>query len=101
MQALERFSAPEFDLAKTLDSGQVFHWELHDAGFIGMIGDAPVHVEQLGDELAVTRGTAALVRRYFALDHSLGEICAAFPPDPAMTAARDYCRGLRIIRQPV
>src|SRR6476646_3766949 len=36
----------------------------------------------------------------FALDHSLAEIRDSFPRDPAMNAARDSCRGLRIIRQP-
>jgi len=37
---------------------------------------------------------------YFALDHPLAEICRSFPGDPAMSAARDFCQGLRIIRQP-
>jgi N-glycosylase/DNA lyase len=37
---------------------------------------------------------------YFALDHPMVEICASFPGDPAMLAARDFCRGLRIVRQP-
>jgi len=37
---------------------------------------------------------------YFALDHPLAEICRSFPTDPAMCAARDFCEGLRIIRQP-
>jgi len=41
-----------------------------------------------------------LVTDYFALDHPLAEICASFPDDPVMNAARDFCRGLRIIRQP-
>ena len=39
-------------------------------------------------------------QHYFALDHPLAAICASFPNDPAMSAARHYCRGLRIIRQP-
>jgi N-glycosylase/DNA lyase len=30
----------------------------------------------------------------------LAEICDSFPKDPVMNAARDFCRGLRIIRQP-
>lgn len=97
---LTRIAAPEFDLAMTLDSGQVFHWEPHGMGFVGMIGSRPVYVEQQGDHLLVSRGTGGLVRKYFALDHSLNEICAAFPDDAAMCAARDFCRGLRIIRQP-
>jgi N-glycosylase/DNA lyase len=37
---------------------------------------------------------------YFALDHPLAQICASFPDDPVMNAAHDFCRGLRIIRQP-
>ena len=41
-----------------------------------------------------------IVGRYFALDHPLAEICDSFPKDPVMNAARDFCRGLRIIRQP-
>ena len=44
--------------------------------------------------------TSKLVRHYFALDHPLDEICASFPRDPVMNAARDFCQGLRIIRQP-
>lgn len=97
---LTRIAVPEFDLAMTLDSGQVFHWEPHGKGFVGTIGSRPVYVEQQGDHLLVSRGTGGLVRKYFALDHSLREICAAFPDDAAMCAARDFCRGLRIIRQP-
>ncbi len=41
-----------------------------------------------------------LVAHYFGLDHPLAEICESFPNDPVMNAARDFCRGLRIIRQP-
>ena len=131
---LTRIEAPDFDLAMTLNSGQVFHWEKVGVGFCGTIGDHAVYVEQRGDvlhiqmeggalrrhgenqilqkaprpttaatadsrELAPPSG-AEVVRDYFALDHPLNEICASFPRDPAMNAARDFCHGLRIIRQP-
>jgi N-glycosylase/DNA lyase len=103
--------APDFDLAKTLDSGQVFHWEKAGAGFVGTIGDLAVRIEQRGHFLKVRDGEASsparessalpgIVARYFALDHLLAEICDSFPKDPVMNAARDFCRGLRIIRQP-
>ena len=97
---LTRIAAPEFDLSMTLDSGQVFQWERHGAGFIGTIGSRPVYVEQRGEALFVTRSASALVANYFALDHPLGQICAAFPDDSAMSTARAFCRGLRILRQP-
>ena len=93
-------AAPDFDLAGTLECGQVFHWRKHGAGYVGMIGDAPCHAVQRGDELLVTPGMEAFARDYFALDHPLREICAAFPDDAAMNAARAFCRGMRIVRQP-
>src|SRR5207245_4528041 len=120
---LTEFPAPDFDLTMTLDSGQVFHWEKVDNGFVGVIGDRAFCVEQRGEMLrALLEGGAPstpgtrhangagsqelappvmqLVTDYFALDHPLAEICASFPRDPIMNAARDFCRGLRIIRQP-
>ena len=114
--------AVDFDLAITLNSGQVFHWEKVGSGFCGAIGDRAVYAEQYGNVLrakmeggalrlggqqgeemprpTTTATTLELVRHYFALDHQLDEICASFPRDPVMNAARDFCHGLRIIRQP-
>jgi N-glycosylase/DNA lyase len=120
---LTEFAAPDFDLEMTLNSGQVFHWEKAGGGFVGTIGEFPLYVEQHGGFLrAKMEGGAPatprlrdadkpgsqelvpplveLVTHYFALDHPLPEICEAFPKDPIMNAARDFCRGLRIIRQP-
>jgi len=124
---LPEIPAPNFDLAMTLDSGQVFHWEKAGNGFLGAIGDQPIYLEQRGEVLRAKVASASLraealcepeasrcvgehghdacatkllLRNYFALDHPLAEICASFPDDPVMNAARSYCRGLRIIRQP-
>ncbi len=98
---LIRIDAPEFDLAMTLDSGQSFHWQTSGAGYVGTIGDCAAYVEQRGDGIWVNPGAAKEAEIYFALDHPLAEICAAFPKDPAMEAARVYCAGLRIMRQPI
>jgi N-glycosylase/DNA lyase len=126
--------AVDFDLAMTLNSGQVFHWEKVGDAFCGTIGENAVYVEQRGSVLQTKMEGGALRRRaqhkvfrkaprlttgaiqgsrelappsvakvvthYFALDHPLDEICGSFPRDPVMNAARDFCRGLRIIRQP-
>ena len=108
---LTEISAPDFDLEKTLNSGQVFHWEKIDNGFVGTIGQYAVYAEQEGDLLKVrfggtpkptreTRVLPGMIAHYFALDHPLQQICASFPNDPTINAARDFCRGLRIIRQP-
>jgi N-glycosylase/DNA lyase len=90
----------DFDLTSTLECGQVFHWQREGAGWLGVIGDEPISIEQRGAELLIPARQESLVRHYFALDHPLAEICASFPDDPAMQAARDFCRGMRVIRQP-
>jgi len=106
-----RIRAPDFNLEQTLNSGQVFHWEKAGRGFVGTIGDRALCLEQCGESLKVrfggtpkpareTRALPGIVTRYFALDHPLGTICDSFPKDPVMNAARDFCHGLRIIRQP-
>lgn len=100
--------ARDFDLEKTLNSGQVFHWEKYRQGFVGTIGDDAVYVEQRGKVLKVrcgetlqpADGAHGIIENYFALDHPLEEICASFPRDVVMKEASVYCRGLRIIRQP-
>jgi N-glycosylase/DNA lyase len=97
---LKELEAPDFDLARTLDSGQVFHWEKCGDGYAGTIGAEGVYVEQRRNRLFFAGTTAEVIGNYFALDHPLAEICRSFPNDPAMRAARDFCRGLRIMRQP-
>jgi N-glycosylase/DNA lyase len=97
---LQQTTAIDFDLARTLDSGQVFHWEICGDGFAGAIGEQSVYLKQQGDQLLYAGATAGVIQNYFALDHPLRKICRSFPDDPAMSAARDFCAGLRIIRQP-
>jgi N-glycosylase/DNA lyase len=109
---LVQIGAPDFDLAMTLESGQVFHWEKLGGGFVGTIAMRPVYVEQQQrDLLRASEGAdeldrphrsslPATVAHYFALDHPLAEICAALPDDPVLNVAKNFCRGLRIIRQP-
>ena len=99
--ALGRLPAPDFDLAATLNCGQVFHWRRSGSGYAGAIGDKAVYVEQEGAELLVTAGCEEMAHRYFALDHPLPQIYASFPDDSAMRAALEACRGLRIVRQPL
>jgi N-glycosylase/DNA lyase len=96
---LTKIPAHDFDLAMTVNSGQVFHWEKSGHGFVGTIGERAVYVEQ-GRNSLLSSGNEQLVGHYFALDHLLAEICASFPNDTAMNAAQQFCRGLRIIRQP-
>lgn len=97
-------SAGPFDLAATLGSGQVFHWDALGGGaFAGAIGDVPVVLRQqrAGDVVEVSEGARAIAGHYLAADHDVAAIRAAFPAgDPHLAAALAFCPGLRILRQP-
>src|SRR5438067_1040081 len=71
---LTEIPAPDFDLAMTLDSGQVFHWERVDGGFIGTIGQRTIYVEQADEILRVGRGQEEL--RECALGYRAGNLLA-------------------------
>lgn len=70
-----KIPASDFDLAKTLDSGQVFHWQKIDNGFVGVIGDCAVYVEQQEDVLRVKFGAGKLDR----LNRSSFKSCHTIP----------------------
>ena len=93
--------APDFDLASTLNCGQVFHWRPSGSGYVGVIDHVPLYVEQRRTDLLVSPGIETIAARYFALDHPLPEIYRTFPTDAYMQTALAASRGLRIIRQPL
>ncbi|HEU4680024.1 MAG TPA: DNA glycosylase [Terrimicrobiaceae bacterium] len=92
--------ASEFDLRRTLESGQIFHAQPDGNGWQILVDRTLLRVEQRGPELGVEAGRQELVRNYFALDHPLRAVYAKFPTDAFSRAALAACRGLRIIRQP-
>lgn len=100
-QALAEISAPEFDLVRTLQSGQIFHAMQAGSSWEVLVGDAPLTIEQTGPVLRVSARHSALAKRYLALDHPLEEIYESFPTDAFSRAALAGCRGLRILRQPL
>jgi len=51
-----KIRAPDFDLEKTLDSGQVFHWQEVGHAFVGTIWERALYLEQRGEFLKVRDG---------------------------------------------
>jgi N-glycosylase/DNA lyase len=93
-------AVPEFDLRRTLESGQIFHAMPEGDGWQILVDHTPLYAEQRGQRLWVSAQHEELAQRYFSLDHPLEAIYAAFPSDPFSRAALAACRGLRILRQP-
>lgn len=91
---------PLLDLELTLNSGQTFHWVREGEGWLGAIDAQAAYLEQRDGELFVNAGAASAAANYLALDHPLEEIYRTFPTDPVSRSALEFCRGMRILRQP-
>lgn len=97
---LVSLGSPHLSLELTLNSGQAFQWVREGKGWLGAVGETPVYLEERRGGLYVNRGSEEAAAGYLALDHPLEEIEATFPKDPVTQAALEFCRGMRILRQP-
>ena len=93
----------DYDLAATLDSGQVFRWREHNGSWIGVVGKHWVRLTQTRDgiraETAVPVADWKWLRDYLQTEVNLAAVLKTFPDDKPMRSAVAACRGLRILRQ--
>ena len=94
--------AHDFNLALTLECGQVFGWYKYDDLYFGIIGDFAVELEEQGERIRF-RGESGLeasdVRHYLGLDDDLGAILASVAVDPFMGRVLTSVKGLRLLKQ--
>src|SRR6187551_3600779 len=85
-----------FDLATTLNSGQVFHWTPWGEGFVGTIGKESLYLAQSDPAtLLCSTGCAEKAASYLGLHHPILEISRTFPDmDIMLTRAISFCRGI-------
>lgn len=95
----------DFSLKDTLSCGQCFRWEEDENGsFAGAVQDGSVcHRAVLRQEegtLFIESSADALFwARYLDLDEDYDRWKEAFAADPTLSAAIDYCGGIRLLRQ--
>jgi N-glycosylase/DNA lyase len=93
----------DYDLAATLDSGQVFRWRRDGETWTGVLGRHSLRLTQKAD--GIHAATAAPVtdwnflREFLQTNVNLAAILRTFPDDEPMRAATGSCRGLRLLRQ--
>jgi N-glycosylase/DNA lyase len=93
-------SAPRFDLALTLGSGQFFRWTREAGGAFAVVrGPVLFRVRQEGDVLHAEGADAGLLREFFALDQDVGPTERKLRRDLALRPALAACKGMRILRQ--
>jgi N-glycosylase/DNA lyase len=95
--------AKDYDLAATLDSGQVFRWVRENGFWSGVVGRNRVRLKEELD--GIWAGTEAPVenwdwlRKFLQIDVDLETVLRTFPNDDPMNHAVAACLGLRVLRQ--
>jgi N-glycosylase/DNA lyase len=93
----------DYDLAATLDSGQVFRWQRQNDSWIGVIDRQQVRLTQTSDGIhAEITGPVAdwrWLHDYLQTEVDLEAVLKTFPDDGPMRDAVAVCRGLRVLRQ--
>jgi len=93
----------DYDLAATLDSGQIFRWQPCNDSWVGVIGQRWVRLTQMRDGIrAEAAGPVAdwrWLRDYLQTEVDLDTVLKTFPDDAPMRDAVAACRGLRVLRQ--
>ena len=99
-------SARDYDLAATLDSGQVFRWVENPGtppSWTGVVGNHWVRLTQRDDgilaETAAPQENWDWLRHFLQSDVDLSSILKTFPDDEPMRRAVAACHGLRVLRQ--
>jgi N-glycosylase/DNA lyase len=93
----------DYDLAATLDSGQVFRWRQIENSWHGVIGRQFVRLTQTPD--GIRAATTAPVeswdwlRQFLQTEIDLAAVLKTFPDDEPMCHAVAACHGLRLLRQ--
>ncbi len=93
----------DYDLAATLDSGQVFRWQEHNGSWTGVLGEHRVRLTQVRGGIRAETVTPVKnwdwLRDFLQTEVDLTAVLKTFPDDAPMRAAVAACHGLRVLRQ--
>ena len=93
----------DYDLAATLDSGQVFRWQRDGESWNGVLGKYFLQFTQTPDGIRARTHTPVnnwnFLREFLQTEIDLAAILKTFPDDEPMRRAVAACRGLRLLRQ--
>ena len=94
-------SSEYFDIAATLECGQVFRYVKNaDGGYTVYSLDKKCDIRyNARGEVELTTADPEYFRRYFDLDEDYGKITSSLAACPELTAAVAFGKGIRILRQ--
>jgi len=92
-------SCPGFNLAHTLDSGQLFRYVQDGEWYAIVTRDKVFRVRQERDKLVVEGASERFVKRFFGLDADYSAIKRTLVKDPVLAHAIRKYPGLRVLNQ--
>src|SRR5450631_3248269 len=97
------FRVRDYDLAATLDSGQVFRWQQNENSWTGVVGKNFARLTQTDGGIIAETSTGIddlnWLRDFLQIGTDLDAVLKMFPDDEPMNRAVASCRGLRLLRQ--
>jgi len=97
------FRVRDYDLAATLNSGQVFRWQQIENSWTGVVGKNFARLTQTDGGILAETSTGIddldWLRDFLQTGTDLDAVLKTFPDDEPMRAAVASCRGLRLLRQ--
>ena len=97
------FRVRDYDLATTLDSGQVFRWQRQNESWVGVVGKNFARLTQTDGGILAETSTGIddldWLREFLQIGTNLDTVQKTFPDDEPMRAAVAACPGLRLLRQ--
>jgi N-glycosylase/DNA lyase len=97
------FRVRDYDLAATLNSGQVFRWEQTGNSWSGVVGRNVARLTQTENGILAETSSPIeqldWLRDFLQVKIDLADVLKTFPDDAPMRAAVRACRGLRLLRQ--
>jgi N-glycosylase/DNA lyase len=97
------FRVCDYDLAATLNSGQVFHWQQKENSWTGMVGKNFARLTQTNTGILAETSSPIeqldWLRDFLQIKTDLDAVLKTFPDDAPMRDAVRACRGLRLLRQ--
>ncbi len=97
------FRVRDYDLAATLNSGQVFRWQENDNAWTGVVGKNFARLTQTDGGIVAETSTEIdnlnWLRDFLQIGTDLDAVLKTFPDDEPMNRAVASCRGLRLLRQ--
>jgi N-glycosylase/DNA lyase len=97
------FRVRDYDLAATLNSGQVFRWQQNENSWIGVVGKNFARLTQTDGGILAETSTGIddldWLRDFLQTGTDLDAVLKTFPDDEPMNRAVASCRGLRLLRQ--